>query len=61
MKMRIYVRWFYITCYSAILFWLWEIHVPVRNIFLFFLLFVILTCLLLILFRSFPRDERREE
>ena len=54
------VKWLCILFYLAALFWVWRIHLPVRNIFLYFLIFITLTCLLLIAFSFIPDNEKKE-
>lgn len=51
MRTAYIMKWLLIVCYMALLFWMWWSHVPVRNILLFFLIYTVMTCLMLILLR----------
>ncbi len=61
MKKWTYARWFCIAGYMASLYFVWQRHIPVRNIFLFLLIFVVLTCFMLIIMRLIPQNREKGE
>lgn len=46
-----WLEWLLILCYATGLGLMWWFHLPVRNILLFFVVYTVLTCVLLILFK----------
>ena len=60
MGKSIFIKWLIIVIYISLLCWIWSIHIPVQNISLYFLIFTVSTCLMLIIFKLFPENGKTE-